>query len=147
MDRKVKQSLVRTLANDLNKSLAAGIDSAAISKRVADPGRSSLAKDSLPPSPHYIIFGFSHMKQVIPFLLAKGLIVTDLTQQSWHLNKRNTESLKIMLEGVRMHTGSFLIVDLFGNTSVKYRQEDDTLALAVKTGGAGGGEGGVAYDG
>ena len=40
-----------------------------------------------------------------------------------------------MLEGVRMHAGSFLIADLFGNTSVKYRQEDDTLALAVKTGG------------
>ena len=36
----------------------------------------------------------------------------------------------------------FLIADLFGNTSVKYRQEDDTLALAVKTGGGHGGEGG-----
>ena len=34
-----------------------------------------------------------------------------------------------------MHAGSFLIADLFGNTSVKYRQEDDTLALAVKTAG------------
>ena len=41
-----------------------------------------------------------------------------------------------------MHAGSFLIADLFGNTSVKYRQEDDTLALAVKTGGGHGGEGG-----
>ena len=88
------------------------------------------------------------MKRVIPFLTAKGLTVTDLTQQSWHLNKRNTESLKNMLEGVRMHAGSFLIADLFGNTSVKYRQEDDTLALAVKSGGGNGGEGGgVAHDG
>ena len=41
-----------------------------------------------------------------------------------------------------MHAGSFLIADLFGNTSVKYRQEDDTLALAVKMGGGNGGEGG-----
>ena len=82
------------------------------------------------------------MNRVIPFLTAKGLTVTDLTQQSWHLNKRNTESLKNMLEGVRMHAGSFLIADLFGNTSVKYRQEDDTLALAVKSGGRGGEEGG-----
>ena len=57
----------------------------------------------------------------------------DLTQQSWHLNKRNTDTLKNMLEGVRMHAGSFLIADLFGNTSVKYRQEDDTLALAIKS--------------
>ena len=80
------------------------------------------------------------MKRVIPFLVAKGLSVTDLTQQSWHLNKRNTDNLKHMLEGVRMHAGSFLIADLFGNTSVKYRQEDDTLALTVKTGG--GSEGG-----
>ena len=80
------------------------------------------------------------MKRVIPFLVAKGLTVSDLTQQSWHLNKRNTDTLKNMLEGVCMHAGSFLIADLFGNTSVKYRQEDDTLALAVKTGG--GSEGG-----
>ena len=65
VDRKVKQSLVRTLADDLNKSLAAGIDSAVISKRVTDPGRSSVAKDSLPPPPHYIGFGSSHMKRVI----------------------------------------------------------------------------------
>ena len=41
-----------------------------------------------------------------------------------------------------MHAGSFLIADLFGNTSVKYRQEDDTLALAVKSGGRGGEGGG-----
>ena len=41
-----------------------------------------------------------------------------------------------------MHAGSFLIADLFGNTSVKYRQEDDTLALAVKMGGGSGSEGG-----
>ena len=32
--------LVRTLADDLNKSLAAGIDSTVISERVVDPGRS-----------------------------------------------------------------------------------------------------------
>ena len=148
VDRKAKQTLVRTLADDLNKSLAAGIDSAAISERVANPGRSSVAKDSHPPpTPHYVVFGSSHMKRVIPFLTAKGLTVTDLTQQSWHLNKRNTESLKNMLEGVRMHAGSFLIADLFGNTSVKYRQEDDTLALAVKSGGRGGEGGGVAHDG
>ena len=80
MDRKVKQYLVRTLADNLNKSLAAWIDSAAISERVADPGRSSVAKDSLPPPPHYIVFGSSHMKRVIPFLRAKGLTVTDITQ-------------------------------------------------------------------
>ena len=47
-----------------------------------------------------------------------------------------------MLEGVRMHAGSFLIADLFGNTSFKYRQEDDTLALVVKTGRGSGSEGG-----
>ena len=147
VDRKAKQTLVRTLADDLNKSLAAGIDSAAISERVANPGRLSVAKDSPPPTtPHYVVFGSSHMKRVIPFLTAKGLTVTDLTQQSWHLNKRNTDSLRNMLEGVRMHAGSFLIADLFGNTSVKYRQEDDTLALAGKRGGGewvGGGGGGI----
>ena len=47
VDRKVKQSLVRTLAEDLNKSLAAGIDSAVISERVADLGKQPAAKDTI----------------------------------------------------------------------------------------------------
>ena len=51
VDHKVKQSLVHTLADDLNKSLAVGIDSAVISERVTNPSRSSVAKDSLPPPP------------------------------------------------------------------------------------------------
>ena len=76
------------------------------------------------------------MKRVIPFLVAKGLSVTDLTQQSWHLNKRNTDNLKHMLEGVRMHAGSFLIADLFGNTSVKYRQEETLSHSRLKRAGA-----------
>ena len=60
------------------------------------------------------------MRRIIPFLTAKGLTVTNLTQKSWHLNKCNTDTLKSTLEGVRMHENSFLIVDLFGNTSVKW---------------------------
>ena len=58
VDRKVKQSLVRTLADDLNKSLAAGIDSTVISERVTDPGRPSVAKDI--PHPLYRFWVQSH---------------------------------------------------------------------------------------
>ena len=60
------------------------------------------------------------MRRIIPFLTAKGLTDTDLTQKIWHLNTRNTATLKSTLEGVRMQENSFLIVDLFGNTSVKW---------------------------
>ena len=44
------QPVSRTLADDLNKSLAAWIDSTVISERVVDPSRSSVAKDSPPPT-------------------------------------------------------------------------------------------------
>ena len=57
VDRKAKRTLVRTLADDLNKSLAAGIDSAVISERVTSPGRSSVAKDSLLPPPIMLFLG------------------------------------------------------------------------------------------
>ena len=43
VDRKTKKHLVRTLADDLNKSLAAWINSAVISERVNDPDRSPVA--------------------------------------------------------------------------------------------------------
>ena len=54
VDRKVKQSLVRTLADDLNKSLAAGVDSTVISERVVDPGRCQWRKTAPPPTILYL---------------------------------------------------------------------------------------------
>ena len=58
----------------------------------------------------------------------------DLTQKSWFLNKKTVEALTNTLQAARIPADTF-----FGNTSTKFRQADDTLALATKVGGRGAG--------
>ena len=70
--------------------------------------------------------------------------VRDLTQKSWVLGKKSCDALAAAILADCIFTDTTEVLDLFGNTSTKFRQEDDTLALAVKNGG--GGEG-LAYVG
>ena len=44
-------------------------------------------------------------------------------------------SLAAALLADRISADTTVVLDLFGNTSTKFRQEDDTLALAIKNGG------------
>ena len=92
------------------------------------------------PPPQFAIFGSSHMRRTAVQLVAKGYSVMDLTQKSWFLNKKSVEALTNTLQSACIPADTFLILDLFGNTSTKFRQADDTLALATKVGG-----GGLAY--
>ena len=52
------------------------------------------------------------------------------------MNKKTVEELTNTLQVARIPLGTIVVLDLFGNTSTKYRQADDTLALASKAGGA-----------
>ena len=79
------------------------------------------------------------MKRTAAQLVAKGYCVMDLTQKSWFLNKKSVEALTNTLQAARIPADTFVILDLFGNTSTKFRQADDTLALATKVGGRGAG--------
>ena len=45
--------------------------------------------------------------------------------------------LGVTLRADRIPLETIVVLDLFGNTSTKFRQEDDTLALAVKNGAGG----------
>ena len=76
-----------------------------INKVLSNPGRSAVAKDAPPPSPSF------------PTPIPVGT-----------LKKRTLSQYTECACRVRMPAGSFLIADLFGNTGVKYRQKDETLA-------------------
>ena len=83
----------------------------------------------------FAMIGASHMRRIIPHILAKGFPVVDLTEQGWTLNTKNTQALSHLLPGVVDSPGCVLVMDLFGRTSTRFRQEDDSLSLAVKVGG------------
>ena len=138
---KVKSLVVRCLAEELNASLSAGIDPGVIAERVASAGGAANAKDvnSSPPPPFkLVVTGSSHMSRTIPHLLAKGIEVVDLTERCWHLNSKSMAAITARIRETDLDSLSVLVHDLFGNTSVRFRQADDTLSLAIKLPGEGG---------
>ena len=72
------------------------------------------------------------MKRTAVQLVAKGYRVLDLTQKVGFLTKNQ---LRHTLQAARIPADTFVVLDLFGNTSTKFRQADDTLALATRVGG------------
>ena len=69
---------------------------------------------------------------------AKEIAVTDLTEKNWHFNSKSLASLVSKIQATSLSALSVLVLDLFGNTSVLFKQADDTLSLAVKLPGEGG---------
>ena len=139
---KAKSSVVRCLAEELNASLSAGIDPGVIPERVASAGGAANVKDTASPPPpalNLVITSSSHMSRTIPHLLAKGIRIADLTERSWHLNANSMAAVVSRIRETNLDSLTILVHDLFGNTSVRFRQADDTLSLAVKLSGEGGG--------
>ena len=75
------------------------------------------------------------MSRVIPHIKAKGFSVLDFTEKSWHLSKNSLEQLTGKLRSAELNPLSVTVHNLFGNTSIRFRQRDDTLSLAVKLDG------------
>ena len=85
-----------------------------------------------------VITGSSHMSRTIPHLLAKGIRIADLTERCWHLNANSMAAVVSRIRETNLDSLTILVHDLFGNTSVRFWQADDTLSLAVKLSGEGG---------
>ena len=129
---KAKSLVVGTLAEKLNASLSDGIDPGITVERASGAGRAAGAKE---PSLNFLVTGSSHMSRVIPHIKAKGFAVSDLTEKSWHLSKNSFEKLTSKLQSAELGPLSVTVHDLFGNTSIRFNQQDDTLSLPVKLDG------------
>ena len=51
---------------------------------------------------------------------------------SWHLNSKTLEKMVSRIQSASFDALSVIVLNLFGNTSVPFRQVDDNLSLAVK---------------
>ena len=139
-DRKATASIVRTLVASLNRDLSAGLDPAIISARVAEADGPTAAQDNETlPAKRFVVFGASHMKRVVPLMLAQGCSVADLTIPGWMPNVKNNAELCETLASVAKTPGTVFVLDLLGNMSTRYTTSDDTTAPAVKFGRGGGG--------
>jgi hypothetical protein len=105
-DRKATSSIVRTLVASLNRDLSAGLDPAIISARVAEADGPTAAQDiETPPAKRFVVFGASHMKRVVPLMLAQGCSVADLTIPGWMPNGKITQSCAKLWQASPRHRG------------------------------------------
>jgi hypothetical protein len=79
-----------------------------------------------------IIAGASNMRRIVPLLRAAGYIVIDFTQPSWLATPDNLAILADKLNKTDPDENTVVVLELFGNSTIRYRQFDGTLALPFK---------------
>jgi uncharacterized membrane protein YgcG len=125
--RKANTDIIRTLYHELNSNFSCGLGPGINLERTDDGLRTS-AKEKL----NFVVIGASHMKRVATILSSMGYEVCDLSEKSWVLSETAVEKLLENLGAVNTNTGTVVVTDPLSNSATKYRQADDSLALAVK---------------
>jgi hypothetical protein len=136
LDRKATSELLLTLFSALNSDLFANLDPELNLPRVLPQTDSAEGAKEM----HFVLMGGSHMKRVKPFLEAQAARVTDLSVPGWVTNQASTQSLMDSLSqslaGPDVSLDTVFVLDFLGNSSVRFRQEDDSDSLPCKIGGS-----------
>jgi hypothetical protein len=74
------------------------------------------------------------MKRLIPSLKATGNEITNFTQSSWLATPDNIDILADKIRKENIGPDTVIILELFGNSTFRYRQFDGTMALPFKSG-------------
>jgi len=129
MDRKAIHRVVTCIIDSLRTNFSVPICPEKILCKAASEGNapSSISKA--------IVVGASIMKQTVPFLKDCGLEVTDLSRGGWVASPTSVTEMEAKLGESHADRNTVVILDLFGNSTYRFIQEDGTLALPVKMGG------------
>jgi hypothetical protein len=141
MDHKATGELLYALLNSINKEFKANLNPHIMiaNSWVTDPGQDVVLPEEPPAEKikskkKIVIAGASNMRRLVPSLKMAGFEVIDLTQPSWLATCENVELLTEKLTSLNLDTDSVVILELFGNSTYRYRQFDGTMALPFKAG-------------
>ena len=136
LDRKATMELLLALFSALNCDLFANLDPELNLPRILPPTESPQGAKEL----HLVLMGGSHMKRLTPILEAQAVRVTDLSTPGWVTNNAATQTLMDTLShslgGANFSLDTVFVMDFLGNSSVRFRQEDDNDSLPCKIGGS-----------
>jgi hypothetical protein len=82
---------------------------------------------------HVVLIGASNMRRTIPFLKQAGITVTDLMQPSWLATPDNIDYIISSLNTICPGKDTMVILELFANSTFRYRQFDGTMALPFRS--------------
>jgi hypothetical protein len=137
INRKTTEGLLRVLLESLNRDFNTNLNPEVIiaNSWAFEPEENDSQQDmeAAQPKNHVVLIGASNMWRIIPFLKQAGYSVTDLTQPSWLATPDNIDYLIASLNTICPGKETTVVLELFGNSTFRYRQFDGTMALPFKS--------------
>jgi hypothetical protein len=84
---------------------------------------------------HLVLIGASHLKRTIPHLQRLGYEITDVTSPGRVISVAVVEQVRDQLKGTSIPAAAVVVLDLFGNSSFRWEEEDGTPVMPVRDGG------------
>jgi hypothetical protein len=125
-------SLIDTLSRDFSVHYNASNIIARSMGITVDMGSNDIGK--LDWDRHIVIIGASNMRRLVPVLNAAGFTVTDLSKSSWLATEENIASLISSMSTLLLPPRFSVILELFSNSSFRFKQFDGSLSLPFKDG-------------
>jgi hypothetical protein len=119
--------LVHVLVSNLNRDFHTDINPQSL---LRDPIEAPHIKDT---SRLVVLLGGSNLSNTAPYITAWGYKVWDLSQRGLVLSGGCIDSLIATITASDIPCDAAVILDLFGNSIYRWRQEDGTMALPVKS--------------
>jgi hypothetical protein len=91
-------------------------------------------EDAKETTSHMVLIGASHLRRTIPYLRRLGYDVTDVTKPGRMASAAAVGEVLGQLRGTTVPVNAAVVIDMLGNSSSRWEQEDGTLATAVKMG-------------
>jgi hypothetical protein len=134
--RKATEELLRVLIENLNRDFETNLNPEAIIANSwagdLDLGNQLDDMEASESSNHIILVGSSNMRRLLPFLKSAGYTVSDHTQPSWLATPENIDIVATTLNTISPDSNTTVVLELFGNSTFRFRQFDGTMALPFK---------------
>jgi hypothetical protein len=136
MDRKATEELLRILIDTMNRDFQTCLNPEIIILNswagLSDGAEKMDETIASEPNNHVVLIGASNTRRLAPFLKAAGYTVSDHTQPGWLATLENIEFLTAKLNSIGTLPDTVVILELFGNSTFRFRQFDGTMALPFK---------------
>ncbi len=121
--------VLRVLVFMLNWDLMAGLNPEALFST-----ENTMREDAKETTDHLVLIGASHLKRTIPYLKRLGYTVTDATCPGRVVSAASVSEVANQLRGTTVPNNAVVVMDMYGNSSWRWEDEDGTLTTSVKIG-------------
>ncbi len=127
MDDNTIDGLLRVLVTTLNQALMTGLNPETLLSM-----ENENREDAKETTSHLVLIRASHLRRTIPHLRRLGYDLTDVTKPGRMVSVAAVGEVLNQLRGTTVLVNTAVVIDMLGNSSSWWEQEDGALATAVK---------------